>query len=203
MERLAEQCDEELQKAGFPGADQPMRFNAHGQWCLEAEDEADDPWKTPGFMGAGLGAHFAEQHAKPFSDAWYAAKIGKNVRSILAQRDASYEFHLQRILAIGVLVTEWDWRTAFKPTILTGIRQREALGWQRSRAHEKARAAREARREIIQTLLHRTKREGGALEEYLVRRLREDFGIKVSRRTIRRDLSSVRGPKPKKLGQAR
>lgn len=201
MERLADECNEELRRAGFPEFDKSVRFNAMGQWCCETPGDTDVPWNVPTFHGASLGAYFAEQHAESFSDAWYAAKIGKHISMINDDRSASHGFHFARIFNIGVLVTEWNWRTSFKPAILTGIRQREALGQRRSYANEKAAAAKEARQEAVLKLLPLTGCEGGALEKFLVRRLCEDHGIIASRRTIRRDLHVVRGSKRKKVGQ--
>jgi hypothetical protein len=90
---------------------------------------------------------------------------------------------------LGRLLAEYEWRQAFKPSILTGRKQRRTLAAHRGAAHAKQRQAVQERRAAIETLLREA---GGALVEALRKRLRGQFGIEASPRTIRRDISSIR-----------
>jgi len=75
----------------------------------------------------------------------------------------------------------------------TGRKQRKVLADHRETAHAKQRETVKARQDAIAILLSETRLTSGALENHLRKRLLERFAIKVSTRTIRRDLTEKVG----------
>lgn len=97
------------------------------------------------------------------------------------------------ILQIGMALQSWEWRRKFKPSILTGRKQRKVLADHRGTANAKRQHGTKARREAITRMLRDTSLTRGALEKHLQRRLEAEAGIAASFRTIRRDLKELRG----------
>lgn len=81
----------------------------------------------------------------------------------------------------------------FNGALSTGIRQRNWLSEARQESTAKARSKIDARRRAITQLLKETGRTGGSLEEWLMKELGSRYGLTASRRTIRRDLTALRG----------
>lgn len=179
IEALAERCDEILQKEGFPRG-------------------------VVGYL-------VAQEGSECFSDAWYAARIGFDCFKALDQfrgGNSGTPYLYSLVFGIGKQVADWNWRNAHKPSIVTGQKQRQTLGDHRAKAHTRQRKAMSARRAVIETLLRKMpdSRTGSKREKYLHKELSKR-GIKVSLRTVRRDLRELRRSsyplyeRMKKLGQ--
>lgn len=164
IEALADFCDQVLLDNGYPRATQLVRHDGAGRWWDHPSDAPHRPppgetWKFE------RGYKLAEDFAKGFSDPWYAGRIGFKCRLALehSRKGDSGPFLFSMIFEIASLRTDWRWRSGYKPSILTGQKQRRTLDRQRGKAHEKQRQAVMERREAIRTLLGETSRKGGAL----------------------------------------
>lgn len=143
-----------------------------------------------------------DYEATPYSDLWYAGKIGSLCWMVLESRSGDgklAEVNLARIMEIGIRATEWQWRGSYKPSILTGRKQCEVLAEHRDKAHRKLQQKLTARRAAIARMCAETTLLGGALERHLQRRLKSEalkseVKMATSLRTIRRDLKELRGP---------
>jgi len=145
---------------------------------------------------AGNGRNFpGVRTAEPFSELFYAGLIGESCWNFLTYHRLNdpNPVMLAQAVELGRLSADYEWRRHYKPSILTGRKQRKTLADHRGRANEKQREGVLVRREAIVTLLRETNRNltGGALGRFLCKRLMDRFGIKASLRTIRRDLSQI------------
>ena len=82
---------------------------------------------------AGNGRDFpSNRKAEPFSELWYAGKIGFECLHLLTwhRENGPNEIALSQTLYLGRLLAEAEWRTAFKPSIVTGqdVRSGAKLG---------------------------------------------------------------------------
>jgi hypothetical protein len=82
---------------------------------------------------AGNGRNFpGDLSSDPFSELWYAGKIGHECWNLLSKHRerGPNEIALAQALYLGRLLTEADWRAAFKPSIVTGkdVRSGAKLG---------------------------------------------------------------------------
>ena len=148
---------------------------------------------------AGNGRNFpCGRTAEPFSELFYAGMIGESCWNFLTHHRPHdpNPVMLAQAVALGRLLAEHEWRQSFKPSIVTGRKQRKTLAAHRGTAHASQRERLETRREAIAILLREMNRPltGGALEETLRKRLLDRFKIKASLRTIRRDLSEITCP---------
>jgi hypothetical protein len=143
---------------------------------------------------AGNGRDFpGDRTAEPFSELWYAGKIGFECWNLLTwhREHGPNEIALSQALYLGKLLTEAEWRGAFGPSIHTGRKQRRNLSDIRNGQNRAAQADVAARREAIAAMLLETTRTGGALDRWLVARLQERHGITVAERTVRSDRHSL------------
>lgn len=193
---------DELQRLTVTWPDEPAFMGPDDFWRALEETLADcdavmlrHGWDRK----AGNGRDFPDgRTAEPFSELYYAGKIGFECWNLLTHHRPHNPnpVMLAQAVALGRLSAEHEWRQSFKPSIVTGRKQRKTLAAHRGTAHASQRKSMEVRREAIATLLREMNRPltGGALEENLCKRLLERFGINASRRTIRRDLSTI--PRP-------
>jgi hypothetical protein len=82
---------------------------------------------------AGNGRDFpSNRKTEPFSELWYAGKIGFQCWNLLTwhRENGPNEIALSQTLYLGRLLAEAEWRTAFKPSIVTGqdVRSGAKLG---------------------------------------------------------------------------
>jgi hypothetical protein len=200
LEALQHDCTEALLRLGHPDPCRTLVYRGDEEWWYV--DDPDVPTREQ--LDSGLmhgrkygwthGFEYALRRSEPFSDPWYAARLAELIFIVSRDRSASHQNQLQRILLIGSLVADWNWRRGFKPAILTGNKQRKVLATHRGAAIASKREGVEARRAAISELLRGTKLTGGALEGHLKRKLSEQFTIDASTRTIRRDLTEMRHP---------
>lgn len=194
IERFADTCDKVLEENGFPGAIQEVRHDGQGKWWPHPPDAPMVPQPGETFKFT-CGAKLAEARGD-FSDAWYAGKIGLLCRAALnhkAKGDAGEPFLFAIIFEIAKLQTDWTWRRGNKPAILTGRKQRKALGVLRESRNMSAKAEVTRRRSLVATLMQETRLKGGALNAWLARELAERHGIAISTRTLRADRKAIRG----------
>lgn len=152
----------------------------------------------------GNGRNFpGDRTAEPFSELWYAGKIGFECWNLLNWHriHGPNEIALSDAMRLGQLLSEAEWRAAFKPTILTGKAQRNTLDEHRGKAIKNAQDKATARRVLIAELMQETKLTGGALDKWLQRKLKELHDISVSERTIRADKAALQSS-VEKLGRA-
>lgn len=191
IELQALDCERILTEHGFPAAGQYIRYDRDGNWWDDGDPNAPD-WKDIPGGGAMLGANFIATRAKPFSDAWYAGRLAGYIDIVSKNKNAADEWQLQRILNIGLTAMDWKWRSNYKPSIVTGTKQRKVLSQHREQAIKNSKAGAEKRRALLLPMLDDKGLTGGALEIYLQKRLQKDCKIFVDRRTIRRDLAKLR-----------
>jgi hypothetical protein len=140
---------------------------------------------------AGNGRDFpGNRTAEPFSELWYAGKIGFECWNLLTwhREHGPNEIALSQALYLGKLLTEAEWRGAFGPSIRTGRKQRRNLSDLRETQNRHAQAGVTARRDAIVAMLLNTNRTGGSLTRWIRQQLVEQHEITVSERTIRDDL---------------
>lgn len=192
----ADECDNIIISEGFPHGFKLIEHDGAGRWWPIPEEKRSTkpkPGETRHFMA---GYVFTQKHTPGFSDAWYAAEIGRNCRTALRHLNngnAGTPYMHALIFEIATLRKDWQWRRDHKPSILTGRKQRGTLSEQREGANAQKKAEAEARRALIASMLDETSRTAGALERYLRERLEKDHHVFVSGRTIRRDLKEIRG----------
>jgi len=153
---------------------------------------------------AGNGRDFPnDRTAEPFSELWYAGKIGFVCWNLLNSHRVRgpNEIALSDAMYLGRLLSEAEWSAVFKPAIVTGKAQRKTLNEHREKAIKGAKYKVAARRVLVAKLMLETKREGGALDKWLRRELKERHGIDVSERTIRTDKATLQSS-AEKLGKA-
>lgn len=193
LEQLAEDCDAVLRKNDLPGAMQRVRHDGAGAWWVHPPDGPKLPQKGE-IWRFTCGAELAKARAD-FSDVWYAGCIGLQCRLALRHNakgnvDASF---LQMVWEIAKLHSDWTWRRANKPAILTGRKQRKSLGVLRETQNKAAKGEVARRRQRVAEMMQETRLTGGALDAWLARQLAERHGIKASLRTIRADRAAIRG----------
>lgn len=116
LERLRDQCDDILEGDGFPRS----RWRIHYKdniWCL-IETNDDDECAYQLGASRGKGCHYAKERTEYYTDAWYAAQITSLLWIVLDSRNNTAPVHLNRILNLGKLLKDWEWRQDFKPEIL-------------------------------------------------------------------------------------
>ncbi len=105
---------------------------------------------------------------------------------------------------MGRLQERMWWRSGVDPKTgrrreelaISGKKQTKVLDDHRNRANAVKVSNADRRRELVARIAQSSHRTGGSLEEYVERKLKEKHDIQTSRRTIRRDLDSL-----KKVGQ--
>lgn len=130
----------------------------------------------------GNGRNFPhDRTAEPFSELWYAGKIGAECWNLLNHFRAHglNEIALSNAMYLGRLLCEAEWRAAFKPSIVTGKAQRKTLSEHREKAIKGAKDKVAARRTLVAQLMLETERKGGALDKWLRRELQERHGIRA------------------------
>lgn len=198
LEEITARCAEILEGQGFPHPTRHVNYWRDGGWWYLDSPGAPDRAELMRALredgrawGGAFGWEYALGRSEPFSETWYAARVAKLIWLVSRDREASHTVQLARIMQIGSTMTDWRWRRGFKPSILTGRKQRKVLADHRGTANERRRQEVQARRGAISLMLGDTKLTGGALERYLQRRLEDEAGIAASLRTIRRDLSGL------------
>jgi hypothetical protein len=194
LEQLAEDCDAVLRENNLPGATQGVRHDGAGAWWFHPPDGPKLPQKGE-IWRFTCGAELAKARAD-FSDVWFAGRIGLQCRLALAneaQGNAGASFLFQMVWEIAKLDSDWKWRRANKPAILTGRKQRKALGVLRETRNKAAKGAAARRRQRVAEMMQETRLTGGALDAWLARQLAERHGIEASPRTIRADRAAIRG----------
>jgi len=144
---------------------------------------------------AGNGRNFPNNRtSEPFSRLWYAGKIGFECWNLLTwhRGHGPNEITLAQTLYLGRLLTEAEWRDAFKPSILTGKKQRKALSELRDVQNRTAVESVSRRRELIVDLVKETRLSGGALDKWIVAQFAERHSIHVGERTVRGDRAAIR-----------
>lgn len=201
IENIQAECKAILLRHNLPEPEKRLIYSEGGDWWYA--DAPDAPQmttlregsKTHGRkLGAAFGFVYALKHSAPFSDPWYAAQLSELAFLVSQDTEASDTNQLTRIMQIGVILKDWQWRNGFKPSILTGRKQRKVLAAHRGKANSARKATAMERRDAIASMVEQTKCKGGALEKYLKRRLEDECAIYASLRTIRRDLSELRTP---------
>ena len=156
------------------------RVMAENDWVRTAERSKNFP---------------SDRTAELYSDLWYAGQIGFlywNFLKSYRQHDPNTAM-IHQAMQLGALIKEWSWRANYKPSIVTGAGQRKHLTELRTARNRKAKASVAQRRAIVTGLLPKTNLSGGALVNWLRKRLKDDCDISVSARTVRRDLEVLRG----------
>ncbi|WP_109565867.1 hypothetical protein [Jannaschia seohaensis] len=157
---------------------------------LRVECDVPEPeWWGRG-LKAELGLNFTCKRTRRGTQAYWLAAEANVIRTIL---DAETEqAALWDAARLGELRTEARFHGLHLPAITTGRKQRRVLDQHRSKAITSSRASAAERRDAIRTMLPQTKLTGKALSEYLIRRLKDEYGIDISERSIRRDLPAIR-----------
>jgi hypothetical protein len=189
---------DELQKLGVTWSNEISLF-AEGDFWRDLEIilvNCDEIMLRHGWnRKAGNGRDFpGDRTAEPFSELWYAGKIGFECWNLLTwhREHGPNEIALSQALYLGRLLTEAEWRTAFKPFIGTGKKQRRALSGLRDTKNRAAKQRVAQRRALITSLLSEAgRRSGGALEKWLVKKLEEEHHIIIGVRTVRGDLAVI------------
>jgi hypothetical protein len=127
---------DELQKLGVTWSNEISLF-AEGDFWRDLEIilvNCDEIMLRHGWnRKAGNGRDFpGDRTAEPFSELWYAGKIGFECWNLLTwhRENGPNEIALSQTLYLGRLLAEAEWRTAFKPSIVTGqdVRSGAKLG---------------------------------------------------------------------------
>jgi hypothetical protein len=144
-----------------------------------------------------------DRTAEPFTELWYAGKIGFACWNLLNWHRVKgpNEIALSDAMYLGRLLSEAEWRAAFKPAIVTGKAQRKTLNEHREKAIKGAKDKAAARRALVAELMRETNRKAGALNMWLRSELEKRHGISVSERTIRTDKAALQSSADK-LGKA-
>lgn len=194
IEKIADFCNETLEKHRFPRASESVRHDGEGNWWRHPDDSPPmapkgQTWKLI------LGKDFVTSEAPGFSDPWYAAEIGFLCHRALYHHkkgDDGAPFLFSLIARISDLRADWRWRKKHKPSILTGRKQRKTLDIHRDSAITKSQAKVKERRIRVAEYMAQTKLQKGALENHLIEKLSADSFKDVSRRTVRRDIREIR-----------
>lgn len=135
-----------------------------------------------------------DRSAEPFSELWYAGKIGFECWNLLNfhRERGPNEVALSQALYLGRLMSEFEWRAQFKPSIITGKGQRKHLKELRDTKNRAASDGVARRRALIAAIMKEQKRTGGALDDWLRKQLFTRYGITVAARTIRDDRKALR-----------
>ena len=186
---------------GFQRLFDRMREGFFWDRLKDIKTQCDDILRERGYAP---GEYPSDGNAEPYTDAWYAGNVGWRCDLVLRSHELGEpmnEVLLAYVMAIGELTTEWKWRFTYRPSILTGAKQRKHLKALGDTKNAVASAGVQKRRRVVRELLRETKRKGGALDQWLLRQLAEQHGIVVSERTIRADRQALRGQPTKKLGK--
>ncbi|MGM9401606.1 hypothetical protein ACS0VU_04495 [Aliiroseovarius sp. KMU-71] len=153
LQSFADSCDEVLTGNGFPHAMQTVQVLSDDSWEPVPKIPKDElkawlkaltfPYKTE------LGFVYTSRKTRDFSDAWYAAQIGKLCREVMHHQEngkSNSDFIFEAIYRIGSLKTDWEWRRNQKPNVLRGITTKKGA----SSGGEAA--ARQGARKINETL---------------------------------------------------
>ena len=127
-------CEEALSKAGFPAGND--RVVSSGRfWCCQENNEKLDTWELSARTDVSFsdGAFYAEKHADPFSEAWYAGMILGLSKSVRVNPNSTADIKMMRILRIGSLMKDWEWRHSYKELIVSALIYRETIS-EKSRA---------------------------------------------------------------------
>ena len=122
----------------------------------------------------GNGRNFpGDRTAEAFSELWYAGHIGFLYWNLLAHhRERTLnEVAWAKILKLGQLLTEFELREAFKPSIVTGTKNLRYLSGLRNGQNEKMKLEVKKRRSLVAELLKQTKLTGGARDAWLIKEL--------------------------------
>lgn len=129
VEKLADlstECDAILKSFNLPTTREVVAVDAARKW-IPVEDAKD---LVTGKRRAGYasytGAAFVLETALPFSEAWYAAKIGELCWLIDIALSPSDSVSLLHIFELGRWIEDRSWRFRHKKSILTGRRVRQA-----------------------------------------------------------------------------
>lgn len=135
-----------------------------------------------------------DRQADPYSEFWYAGKIGLECWFLLRRRgeEVFNVWVLNEVMRFGMLLAEADWRLTFRPAILTGKKQRQHLRDLRDLQNASARSMVDRRRRLIHALMLETSLTSGGLDRWLKAQLASRFGINVSERTLREDRKALK-----------
>jgi len=157
----------------------------------EQRAECDEILCAAGFVAD---EYPGDRDVEPYSQVWYAGQVGWRCAWLLQARengDPIQEMMLLRIMEIGALSVEWEWRLSYRTAILTGAKQLLYLTRNRESRNAKQRAAVEKRRKAVAALIKETTRTGGALDKWLMQQLKQRHGIEVCERTVRGDRKAL------------
>jgi len=134
-----------------------------------------------------------ERIAEAFSELWYAGQIGFLCWNLLVHhRERTLnEVALAKILKLGLLLAEFELREAFKPSIVTGTKNRRYLSGLRNEQNEKMKLEVKKRRSLVAELLKQTKLTGGARDKWLIKKLVKLGYREFCPRTIRKDVKAI------------
>ena len=145
---------------------------------------------------AGNGRDFpGDRTAAAFSELWYAGHIGFLCWNLLThhRERAIDQVALGKVLRLGNLLAQAEFREAFKPATVRGLNQGKNLINQREMQNEKKKREATTRRSAVKKLLKETRLTGGAREDWLIKKLTEGGYGTFSSRTIRYDIKAVTG----------
>ena len=187
IESLADDCDEVLRKEGYPTAMQSVMPYGNGQWRPSPTDFPRGCKPGDQIM---VGFRFTQMHADAFSNAWYAAEVGHLSRDVLrhvANNKAGEAWLYKIVFYIASMRQNWEWRHVHSPSLLTGQKARKNLTELRTSHNISMKDKVDERRALVQDLINQTSLTGGALDNFLKRKLAELYGIYVGVRTLRED----------------
>lgn len=179
--------------------------DGNGWAPISKEDEAlmQDTWTdprtecrvpSPRWNGrefrAERGLDFIRRRVEPGMLDYWLAEEAHTIRKVLDAPAA--EAALWAAHALGELHVKSRHHGLNLPTLATGQKQRRNLDQNRATAIANGRRPMQRRREAVAAMLPGASLTGGALEGYLIRRLRDEHGIEAASRTVRNDLLELR-----------
>ena len=174
------------------------RAGPDGFWTMLEEilEQCDEIMTRHGWdRKAGNGRNFpSDRTSNPFSELWYAGKIGQECWNFLQNHRPNNPntVMLAQAMGLGELLKDLEWRAQYKPSILTGKKQRKTLKELRDTKNRAARDGVAIRRAFIAEMMEEQTRTGGALDNWLQKQLFSRHGITVAPRTIREDRKALR-----------
>lgn len=183
-------CDAVLMSNGWPRSDTSLLFSKSGDW-QEWTPESEVEWNTKLHRGVVRTTKFVKQQSTPFSLVWYAADIAEKCHEVSCPNELDSSKRSLRLIALGMQLQDWSWRSKEKPAIVTGRKQRRYLAETRDNSNRNRQNNVEIRRRLVAKIAAKSGRSKGALAEYVRQVLATKHNCDVALRTVRRDLKAT------------
>lgn len=187
---LVSACDAVLMSNGWPKSDSSLLFSKSGNW-QEWTPESKVQWNRKLHRRVVRTTKFVKEESTPFSPIWYAADIAEKCHAVKSPTEPDSSVRSLRLIALGMQLQDWSWRSREKQAIVTGRKQRRYLAQTRDSSNRNRQNNVEIRRRLVAKIANQSSRSKGALAEYVREVLATEHNCDVALRTVRRDLKAT------------